>query len=554
MDNKVTWIQISDIHLGDNSAYSKKCREALLEYAKNAAGNIDYIFITGDIIFAKGKGPLDRTKAYNEAVKFVKKMYTLLWGEDDSITDMSKRIFVVPGNHDLKRNKARIGCISSLLTSYNESEKGVIDYSYLENTVLSMSDFFVFYRKITSNDIVSQAKQRIHYVIETDKINVLHINTCVASCNDGDDGKLIIGFELLNNALEKIKNNKPTIAIAHHNFDCLNKNDQKRLEILLKEKNISLYLCGHAHERESNLVSRTNQIKRLDTFTCGTLMPIEGDMNKNDSVFYRGIMDLGTLDGQIHAFAWDLENGWHDDKRFGLVQGVNDNYRFFCTKNDIDYRTISKRVEGEKGIISKIVSQQSYQRNNAFMRLNDKAKESLSIYGIGITSVSKNTELFDRILDSGGRIKLCMVDPHVFKSKECFENSTKNKEFYNGLCSLKNTNFCIYANHIDEYIRKEYYWDIMKSFDRIMNYKKSLKEKQECFEIRIIKSFIPLSINIINEDAPKSELIIEYNMPFTTNRLLLELSNIDDNDYYTHIKDTFIKIWEMAEEVQPNDN
>ncbi len=554
MNNKISWIQISDLHLGDNSSYSKKCREALFEYVKNNAGNIDYIFITGDIIFAKNKGPSDRVKAYNDAVEYVKKIYAALWGQDDSITSVSKRIFIVPGNHDLKRNRARIGCISDLLKSYNESEGGIIDCSYLENTSNSMSDFFAFYRKFASRDIITKAKQKFHYVVETDKINILHINTCLASCNDGDDGKLIIGFELLNNALEKIKNNKPTIAIAHHNFDCLSKNDQRRLEILLKEKNISLFLCGHAHERESNLILRTNQIKRLDTFTCGTLMPIDGDAKHNDSVFYKGVMNLETFDGQIHAFSWDLENGWHDDKRFGLVQGVNDNYRYFSTKNDIDYRTISKRVDGEKGIISKIVSQQSYDRNNAFMQLNNKATKSLSIYGIGITSVSKNTELFDRILDNGGKIKLCMVDPYVFKNDGCFYDPTNIEVKENGICSLKDTNFCIYANHIDKYIRKEYYEDIMKSFSRIIDYKKNLKEKQDSFEIRIIKSFIPLSINIINEDSPESELIIEYNMPFTTNRLLLELTNINDADYYTHIKNTFNKIWDMAEGVELNVN
>ena len=78
----------------------------------------------------------------------------------------------------------------------------------------------------------------MHYVIETDIINILHINTCIASCEDGDDGKLILGFKLLNDAIEGIKNNKPTIAIAHHNFDCFNKEEQRKLELLLKEKNI----------------------------------------------------------------------------------------------------------------------------------------------------------------------------------------------------------------------------------------------------------------------------------------------------------------------------
>lgn len=544
--NMARWIQISDLHFGDNSPYSKKCREALSKYLKDNKGNIDYIFITGDIIFAKKKNKKERQQAYNDAWAYIKDIYEYLWNSNDGAIPIWKRIFIVPGNHDIRRNNARIGCITQLLTEYNNSEDGIIEQSYLENTTSELVDFLKFYGNVVSKSVIKKLKEQIHYIIETEKLNVLHINTCLSSCNDGDDGKLIIGFDLLNNAIEKIKNKKPTIAIAHHNFDCLCRNDQKKLEILLKEKNIPLFLCGHAHERESYAISRANQTQRLDTFTCGTLMPVDGNTKLNDSVFYIGEIDVNSCSGKISSYLWDLQNGWHEDKDFGLVQDIKDNYRVFCPTSPEFFKEILHSLPYKNGLMSNIVSQQSTERAKAFLELNDKAKKSLSIYGIGITSVSKKTELFDRIIDNNGTIKLCMVDPCVFKNNTC-NHTHKDEEI---CCDIQQNNFCVYATHIDEYIRKEYYDDVIKSYKRILEYKKTLGVKKHMFSVRIVRSFIPLSINIINEDDINSELIIEYNMPFTTNRLLIELSNNKNPGYYQHIKNTFNKIWDMAEEVE----
>lgn len=547
--NKVRWIQLSDLHFGDDSPYSQKSREAFQKFVSEECKDIDYIFITGDIIYAKNlKNKRKRNSAYKEAGEYLKKIYYSVWGKENSDLKVTDRIFIVPGNHDLIRNDARSGSIKSLLSEYAKKTDGKIDSSYLDNTRQAMKDFTNFYKNLLTSVNTKKLTSDMHYVFETEKINILHINTCISSGSDGDDGKLIVGFELLSKALDSINNNKPTIAIAHHNFDCLNKDEQKKIELLLKEKNIFLYLCGHAHERESNLVLRYNQTKILNTYTCGTLMSEDGDNKAIDTVFFYGELDVDSCNGLIKSYIWNLSHGWHDDKEFGLVQHIPDNYRMFCPDNVFDEHRVQLHFDGQKGIAAKIVTHQSPERNIAFYEMNTRIKKSLSIYGVGITSVSRNTELFDKILNSGGTVQLCMVHPDVFKPSNCINESTDMQELSSS-CRLDSMNFCIYVNHIDQYVRKEYYDDIQRSYKRLLDYKEVAQNLPGKFQIKLLKSFIPISINIINDKTDDAELIIEYNMPFTSKRLLLQLNRKDNADSFDQIKDIFDIIWGKAGEV-----
>lgn len=544
--SKIKWIQLSDLHLGNDSAFSEKSRKALLNYIREHDKEIDFVFITGDIIYAKNlKTEKEKKNAYYAAEEYIKELYSLIWEDDKLFENLYKRVFIVPGNHDIMRNTARTSCINGLRENYAQDMSGNIDSSFIENTLTSMKCYKSFYNKITGLKFRKKINN-MHYVFETDKINVLHINTCIASCGDSDDGKLILGFKLLNNVIEEINNNKPTIAIAHHNFDCFEKSEQKNIEILLKEKNIFLYLCGHAHERESNLVLRYNQMKMLNTFTCGTLLSTDGENKMNDTVFFRGELDTLSCEGIIKSYKWTLDNGWHEDTDFGLVQKNTSNFRTFMNETALNGRTFPVIIEGD-GAVAQIVSNQSSERNIAFYEMNKRVENSLSIYGVGITNVSRNTELFDKILDRGGTVRLCMVNPCVLKVKNCL--NTKVTEVDKEWCDIEDTNFCIYANHIEQYVRKEYYEDIKRSYKRIKEYKEITKEKAGNFEVKLLKSFIPMSINIINENTKKAELIIEYNMPFTSKRLMLSLNIEKHPNYYAQVKNVFDDIWNKAEEL-----
>lgn len=567
--SEIKWLQLSDLHFGDEREYSKKSREALLKQIAEEGTDIDYLFITGDIIFAqKLKTQTQKKSAYEEACEYLKRLYLAVWKDDMEYRKLGKRIFIVPGNHDLIRNESRTGSVKLLLENYGKKSGGSIEESHLKGANEAMKCFIPFYKKlITDKAIHRKAKNNMHYVIETDNLNVVHINTCIASSGDGDDGRLILGFELLSKALDQINTQKPSIVIAHHNFDCFTKEEQKKLEVLLKEKNICLYLCGHAHERESSLILRYNQQKILNTFTCGTLMSADGKNQQINTIYFKGILDTASLGGSVSSYKWTLENGWSDDTDFGLVQNIKGNYRIMKTSEflnpqeeapDEDTQNAASSVTeanpidvgARNSVLSSIVENISTERSFAFNTLNDKARESLSIYGIGITSVSKNQKLFDRILNNGGKIRLCMVDLEVFKKNACIQADAETPKSEINCCGLENTHFCIYSPHIDEYIRTEYYEDIQKSFQRLQAYRNKLaKDKRPFFEMRLLKSFIPVSINIINEATEQAELIAEYTMPFIQKKLLLQLNKEKHEDYYEQVKEVFDIIWDKAEEL-----
>ena len=543
--SKIHWIQLSDLHFGKDSPFCKNSRDTLQSFIIERNKKIDYIFVTGDIIYAAeaNTGP-KRTRAYQEAKQYLKNLCCSLWGEDNINSKITKRVFIVPGNHDLVRNQARADLMEKLPQKYAEQD-GKIDESYLENTQKAMEPFYTFYKEFASTDNMKKMQKKMHFAVETDQVNILHINTCISSSGDNDDGKLIIGYDLINAALDSIQNNKPTIAIAHHNFDFLDRQEQKKLELKLKEKNVCLYLCGHAHERESNLIVRYNQRKMLNTYTCGTLMAKDGRDGYSTTAFFLGEMDADSNKGQIKSYIWDHENGWHDDADFGLVQDIKENCRFFAPDEFADGDIAKLLTDGPKGITTQIVNHASIERDKSFIELNSRAETSLSIYGIGITSVSKKPDLFTKILYNGGTVQLCMVDPEIFKSKDCGGDSGIKQ------CTLKATKFCIYSGHINDYVRPKYYRSIIESFKRLKKYQEEEASKLPGkFTIKVLRSFIPMSINIINENTDKAELIIEYNMPFQEKRLLLQLSKQENDSYYTKVQEVFDTIWKKAGEVK----
>lgn len=549
--SKIRWIQLSDLHFGKESPFCKNSRDALQKFFLEKHEEIDFIFVTGDIIYAaEANTPAKRKRAYKEAEDNLKSICRTLWGEDDIVRKIAERVFIVPGNHDLIRDPARIALMEQLLKNYSAGRDGKIDASYLANTQNAMGSFCTFYKRFASKDNVSKMQNKMHFVVETDQVNILHINTCISSSNDTDDGKLIIGYDLINDALSSIQNNKPTIAIAHHNFDFLDRQEQRKLELVLKERNICLYLCGHAHERESNLIVHYNQRKMLYTYTCGTLMAEDGGNHEiNTSIFF-GEMDVDSKSGQIKSYIWDLENGWHEDADFGLVQNITGNFRLFNANKLTDGDSAKLLTGGTEGITAKIVAHRSIERNISFLDLNSRAETSLSIYGIGITSVSQNTELFTKILQNGGTVQLCMVDPEIFKSNPCVSGNC-DMEQTSRICKLGTTKFCIYTKHINDYIRPAYYRSMKDSYKRLKEYQETIAfQLSGEFQIKILRSFIPMSINIINETTDKAELIIEYNMPFQEKRLLLQLSKKENDSYYAQVKEIFDTIWRKAVKVK----
>ncbi len=92
--NTLRWLHMSDIHFKGNEQYeTKRMRDSLIEELKKVSieKNIDLIFITGDLAY-QGLG-------YDKDLeKFIQAILSSTGATLDNL-------FIVPGNHDLKRSQ-----------------------------------------------------------------------------------------------------------------------------------------------------------------------------------------------------------------------------------------------------------------------------------------------------------------------------------------------------------------------------------------------------------------------------------------------------------------
>lgn len=312
IENTVRWLHISDIHFNYAPATVELMREKLLAYLPRKAGRLDYIFITGDLRF--------RDASYDGLMEFVINLKDALSVDDGCI-------FIVPGNHDIDRSDSREDTSKGVKSHYSATQ-GEISEDRLKILLGGQIGFNDMYRQITKVDY--EGSEKPHFVKTTDKVNVLHLNTALTSSKDGDDGTLILGMKSISEALKDCDRKKPTIALAHHAFECLEGNEQRQLEIYLKQYGTVIYLCGHFHKTGSQAITRVNQMDNLFEFLCGTNMDENAGEESTDMDVFIGQMNLENHHGYIEAHKWVPDSGiWVLDADFALPQKETDGRLYF---------------------------------------------------------------------------------------------------------------------------------------------------------------------------------------------------------------------------------
>lgn len=293
------WLHISDLHFGFDNYTVTQMRNQFLNYIKSLQP-IDYLFITGDFIYAPKYNDSDEA-----LLSFIEKIQSILSISKDNI-------FVVPGNHDIKRDGIRKLVISQVLKSYN-SQDGIIEDELLYHLNANRLQYLSLREKITG-----QNNEANHFFIETNDCNIIHLNTTILSGDNEEEGSLIVGMQLLRQALDKMDTSKSSIVLAHHGFNCLSRMEQYQLESFLKDKNVSLYLCGHNHYATSRIILSSRQDRELWECSCGTQM--NGQMV--DMSFFAGDFDATENTWIIEAHKWSVKfAGWMLDSDFSFPQG-----------------------------------------------------------------------------------------------------------------------------------------------------------------------------------------------------------------------------------------
>lgn len=295
------WVHISDLHVRNIDNHNEgQLRKKLPEYLSKQIGKVDALFLTGDFRYAKdSNGDIEIT------TDLIKELATALSVNLD-------KVFLVPGNHDLDRDEIRTALLEANARQYDKAV-GVFSEKFLEKFVSGFS-FFNKLEQALMHPSSINTRENIHYVEHLEHVDLLLLNTAITAGRDDERGTLLLGTQYLEQALSKLRPDKPVIMLGHHGHSFLDADELKKVSLMLQEHNIKLYLCGHEH---ALWYDSFGQDVRQYTSGC-----IYDDGGKTDVGFTSGhLNEHNTVSVEFHH--WDSEfNTWGSrqktDKEFSI--------------------------------------------------------------------------------------------------------------------------------------------------------------------------------------------------------------------------------------------
>lgn len=247
-------IHISDFHLETfKPSYDKEqiVKALCTDFEKYVDENT-LMFFTGDLIDKGGK-------EFNNQrdIAFLAFEDILIDQILKNYPSLTNRIFVVPGNHDVFRDK--IDDISEAglkkdLNSENQLDNFIKSNRDTKRHLERLVDYKdwekLFYAKYPDK-ILSNFENTFICELKDYKIGVTCLNSSWLCKNDSDKENLLVGRMQILNSLEKIKDCSIKLALAHHPLEFLVEFDKKIIQDELY-KNYDGLFTGHVHELSSS--------------------------------------------------------------------------------------------------------------------------------------------------------------------------------------------------------------------------------------------------------------------------------------------------------------
>lgn len=299
------WLHLSDLHLIYKNYETDVMRISFFDYLKKIfKDKVDCLFITGDITH-QGQEYTD------EVVEFLNEIVT-------SLNISKDNIYMIPGNHDIKRTKLMGNVIKGLL-SEDDCKKAIneIDEESFDVLFKGQQGFVTLYERFLEREY---PKNNIHFVIKTEEYNVIHINTCLIAGGDNVEGKILVGLQNILNVMREISSEKDkvTFAIGHHTVNCLNDAEKGSFLNRLSDNEVDFYLSGHVHK--SNIYQESNNYKTVHMFTAGANV-VDG---YSDTIFIEGNLDTSSGSVEVVYHSWNpSQEFWHVNNSLDrrLVEG-----------------------------------------------------------------------------------------------------------------------------------------------------------------------------------------------------------------------------------------
>lgn len=276
--SKITWLHLSDLHLGKDVYNEKTVLEELLADIKTQIAvndiKLDFVFITGDLTFSGQK------KEFEYVQEFLNKLL--------DITELSKDdIILVPGNHDVNRNQILSVARNSkkLLNNRDAISEIIGNETEREIYTQGLSD----YREFLQNNFTwarTSKKAPLSYTLNKDingiSVSVLALNTAwLAYGNENEKGKIIIGERQVREALDEVNDSQIIIALMHHPFEWLEWFDANDVKKML-ERRADFILNGHEHKLD--VIGKGSIFGKAFKISAGSMYEMRDQVNSYNIV------------------------------------------------------------------------------------------------------------------------------------------------------------------------------------------------------------------------------------------------------------------------------
>ncbi|MED3831933.1 metallophosphoesterase family protein [Peribacillus frigoritolerans] len=365
------WLHLSDLHLIYNNYDTRVMRRNFLQYLTQKLQNrIDIVFITGDITH--------QGNIYNDEI------YSFLEEILQAVNVEKDNVYMIPGNHDIRRSGLMGTVIQGILSSPNPKEKiNTLDEGTFDVLYAGQRNYIEFYEKFLGREY---PKNNPHFIIKGNGINVVHINTCLIAGGDDVEGNILVGLNNLFSTLENLENKEETVnfALGHHTINCIHDVEKQSFLNRLSDNFIDFYLNGHVHKTKSHL--EANNYNKTYMFTSGASM-VDG---YSDPVFITGYLNTEEGSGDVKYHSWNVKGEfWHEDNSIDR-QTADGSYKF-------DIEKLKKKEDNQNGTLDDLILDVDESDFKSFLIdfhniINEKSEEDENFVKKDVTEKFTNME------------------------------------------------------------------------------------------------------------------------------------------------------------------
>ncbi len=252
----ICWLHVSDIHMRVSEAWSHDVvlRAMCDDIARQRAAGLrtDFILATGDLAFSGKADEYRLTGTFFDAISA-------------SSGVQKERIFCIPGNHDVDRDRQKM-CFQGArhtLVSTSHVDSFLTPSEDLETLLKRQENYRRFQESYCQGQGRTPTPDGLAYVssvvIDDIRLAIVGLNSAwLAEGGMSDHGELIVGERQVIDVLEMARKLDPhvVIAMAHHPFHLLQEFDRGPVQGRIEDACHFLH-CGHLHEPETRHVGRT---------------------------------------------------------------------------------------------------------------------------------------------------------------------------------------------------------------------------------------------------------------------------------------------------------